>query len=176
MRLITTLLDPVRYPAAELAELYHQRWEIETAYYGLKVTLRGADRVLRSRHVEGVEQEIYALLTVFQVTRTAITDTAQGAGLDPDLLSFTIALRTARHTVITAEVPPPGRTAVTALAVLLHPRNFTERRRRSRISPRCVKRTLSPYAYNKTAGSVGRKTPVTITLTVTPQVTATTGP
>ena len=45
VRLITTLLDPARYPAAELAACYHQRWEIETAYFGLKVTLRGADRV-----------------------------------------------------------------------------------------------------------------------------------
>lgn len=49
VRLVTTLLDPQRYPAAELAALYHQRWEIETAFYGLKVTLRGPDRVLRSR-------------------------------------------------------------------------------------------------------------------------------
>ncbi|MFE2025487.1 transposase [Streptomyces hygroscopicus] len=169
VRLITTLLDPARHPAAELAEIYHQRWEIETAYYGLKVTLRGPDRVLRSHTVPGVEQEIYALLTVFQLTRTAIHDTAHSAGLDPDRLSFTIALRTTHHTVINAAVPAPTTPATTALAVLLHPRNLTDRRRRSRVSPRCVKRTLSPYAYNKTAGSVGRKAPATITITLTPQ-------
>ncbi|MGP4004870.1 IS4 family transposase [Streptomyces sp. 8N706] len=168
VRLITTLLDPAQYPAAELADLYHQRWEIETAYYGLKVTLRGADRVLRSHTVEGVEQEIYALLTVFQLTRTAITDTATSAGIDPDRLSFTIALRTTRHTVITAGIPTP---TCPALAVLVHPRNLATRHRRSRVSPRCVKRTLSPYAYNKTAGSVGRKTPASITITLTPQPT-----
>ncbi|MEU9965133.1 IS4 family transposase [Streptomyces malaysiensis] len=169
VRLITTLLDPGRHPAAELAELYHQRWEIETAYYGLKVTLRGPDRVLRSHTVQGVEQEIYALLTVFQLTRTAIHDTAHIAGLDPDRLSFAIAVRTARHTVITAAVPAPTTSVTTALAILLHPRNLTDRRRRSRVSPRCVKRTLSPYAYNKTAGSVGRKAPATTTITLTPQ-------
>ncbi|MFI1125261.1 hypothetical protein ACH4VS_29520 [Streptomyces hygroscopicus] len=158
-----------RHPAAEPAELYRQRWEIETAYYGLKVTLRGPDRVLPSHTVPSVEQEIYALLTVFQLTRTAIHDTAQSAGLDPDRLSFTIALHTTRHTVINAAVPAPTTPATTALAILLHPRNLTDRRRRSQVSPRCVKRTLTPYAYNKTAGSVGRKAPATTTITLASQ-------
>ncbi|WP_308312107.1 IS4 family transposase [Streptomyces albipurpureus] len=162
VRLVTTLLDPNKHPACELATLYHQRWEIETAYYGLKVTLRGADRVLRSHTVDGVEQELYALLTVFQVTRMAITHAATTAGIDPDRLSFTIALRTARHTVIRADASGPARMA----AILTHTRNLAAPRRRSRTSPRCVKRTLSPYAYNKTRGSVGHKTTVTTTVTL----------
>ena len=45
-RLITTLLDPHRYPATEIVKLYHQRWEIETAYLELKSTTLGG-RVLR---------------------------------------------------------------------------------------------------------------------------------
>lgn len=162
VRLVTTLLDPDRHPAAEPAALYHQRWEIETAYYGLKVTLRGADRVLRSRTVDGVEQELYALLAVFQISRIAMAQAATATGIDPDRLSFTIALRTARHTVITADTSGPARLA----AVLLDARNLTTPRRRQRTSPRCVKRTLSPYAYNKTSGSVGHKTNVTITVTL----------
>ena len=52
-------------------------------------------------------------------------------------------------------------------AVLINARNLAPSRRRSRTSPRCVKRTLSPYAYNKTKGSVGRKTTVTTTITLT---------
>jgi hypothetical protein len=162
VRLVTTLLDPERYPAAELAGLYHQRWEIETAYYGLKVTLRGADRVLRSHTVQGVEQELYALLAVFQITRMAMTHAATTTGIDPDRLSFTIALRTARHTLINADATGPPRMA----AILTHPRNLAAPQRRSRTSPRCVKRTLSPYAYNKIKGSVGRKTTVTTNVTL----------
>ncbi|MGI5401376.1 hypothetical protein ACQEVG_18395 [Streptomyces sp. CA-135486] len=163
VRLVTTLLDPHTHPACELAALYHQRWEIETAYFGLKVTLRGPDRVLRSHTVEGVEQELYALLAVFQITRMAITHAATATGIDPDRLSFTIALRTARHSVITADATgPPARLA----AILTHTRNLAPARRRSRTSPRCVKRTLSPYAYNKTAGSVGHKAHVTTNVTL----------
>jgi Insertion element 4 transposase N-terminal/Transposase DDE domain len=163
VRLVTSLLDPHRHPASDLASLYHQRWEIESAYYGLKVTLRGPDRVLRSRTVEGVEQELFALLVLYQASRRAITEAATTAGLDPDRLSLTIALHTVRLTVINASAAGP-----TLLhAVLVQARNLAPTRRRSRTSPRCVKRTLSPYAYNKTKGSVGHKTAVTTTITLT---------
>ncbi|MEU0923776.1 transposase, partial [Streptomyces solisilvae] len=68
-----------------------------------------------------------------------------------------------RLTVINASTSDP---AVLA-AILVDARNLAPSRRRSRTSPRCVKRTLSPYAYNKTKGSVGRKTTVTVTITLT---------
>ncbi|WP_331772981.1 IS4 family transposase (plasmid) [Embleya sp. NBC_00888] len=57
IRLVTTLRDARVYPADELAELYHRRWEIETAYFSLKVSLRGARTVLRSHVPEGVDQD-----------------------------------------------------------------------------------------------------------------------
>ena len=48
-RLVTTILDPAKAPAAELAALYHERWEIEGALAELKTHLRGAQVVLRSK-------------------------------------------------------------------------------------------------------------------------------
>ena len=74
-RLVTTLLDPARYPAGDLAVLYHERWEIETAYFELKSTILGG-RVLRARTPDGIEQEVYALLVTYQALRTAIADAA----------------------------------------------------------------------------------------------------
>lgn len=93
-RWITTLLDHRRYPAFEVAQIYHERWEIETCYLELKATILGG-RVLRARTPTRVEQEVYALLIVYQLLRTAIADTALAAGIDPDRASFTIALNTA---------------------------------------------------------------------------------
>jgi transposase IS4-like protein/DDE family transposase len=58
-RLATTLLDHHRHPASELVALYHQRWEIETAYLEIKSTVLGG-RVLRARTPTGVAQEVYA--------------------------------------------------------------------------------------------------------------------
>ncbi|MGA2253527.1 MAG: IS4 family transposase [Thermoguttaceae bacterium] len=51
-RLITTLLDHRQFPAEELARLYQQRWEIETAFDELKTHLRGARMCLRSKTPE----------------------------------------------------------------------------------------------------------------------------
>ncbi|MDX2846045.1 transposase, partial [Streptomyces ipomoeae] len=151
---------------------YHQRWEIETAFYGLKVTLRGADRVLRSRTPAGVEQELFALLALYQASRRAISEAATSAHLDPDRLSLTIALHTIRLTVINARTSDPAN----LVAALVHTRNLAPARRRSRTSPRRVKRTLSPYAYNKIKGSVGHKTPVITTITLTSHPTTTEPP
>src|SRR5262249_59558607 len=60
-RLATPLLDPRQHPAFELVKLYHQRWEIESAYFEIKKTMLGR-RVLRARTLPGITQEIYALL------------------------------------------------------------------------------------------------------------------
>src|SRR6266851_4816432 len=61
-RLVTTILDHEPAPAAELAALYHQRWEIETAFDELKTHLRGARIILRSKTPDLVRQEFYGLL------------------------------------------------------------------------------------------------------------------
>ena len=108
-RLITTLLDEARYPAADLAVLYHERWEIETSYFELKSTILGG-RVLRARTPDGIEQEIYALLVTYQVLRTAIADAASTVpGTDPDRASFAVALNAARDQVIQAAGVTAGR-------------------------------------------------------------------
>ena len=81
-RLITTLLDWRRYPAGELIRLYHERWEIEVAYLALRHTLLGG-YVLRSRDRAGAEQELWALLAVYQALRMAMTAAAESAGSRP---------------------------------------------------------------------------------------------
>ena len=65
----TTLLDHRRYPASELITLYHERWQIDTAYLELKSSILGG-RVLRARTATGVEKEVYALLVTYQLLRT----------------------------------------------------------------------------------------------------------
>ncbi|WP_327033126.1 IS4 family transposase [Micromonospora ureilytica] len=101
-RLITTLLNPHTHPAADLIRIYHERWEIETAYLELKSSIL-TGRVLRARTPDGIDQEIHALLIVYQLLRTAMTDaTDSQPGLDPDRASFTTALNTARDQIVHA--------------------------------------------------------------------------
>jgi Insertion element 4 transposase N-terminal/Transposase DDE domain len=108
-RLATTLLDHRAYPAQALMALYHERWEHEITYLALRHTLlRG--RVLRSGDPAGIEQEMWALLAVYQAIRTAVTDAVQSVpGTDPDRASYQIAVETAQNLVTTAaNITDPG--------------------------------------------------------------------
>jgi len=87
-RLITTILDHAKAPAAELAALYHERWEIETALDELKTHLRGAQIVLRSKMPELVKQEFFGLLLAHFAIRSLMHQAALKADEDPDRLSF----------------------------------------------------------------------------------------
>ncbi len=64
-RILTTLLDHIRYPASQIAAAYAQRWQIELAYFNLKVTLRGAGTRLRGQTPHLARQEIWGLLVVY---------------------------------------------------------------------------------------------------------------
>jgi hypothetical protein len=96
-RLVTTILDPEEAPATELAALYHERWEIETAFDELKIHLRGRAIVLRSRTPELVQQEFYGLLLAHFAVRDLMHQAALGADIDPDRVSFVHAVRVVRR-------------------------------------------------------------------------------
>ena len=105
--LITTIIDPGRAHAGELAAAYHDRWEEETANDQLKTHLRGPGRVLRSKLPDLAYQEIWAWLTVHYATAVLIAQAAEAADIDPDRISFTRTLRLVRRTATgTAGFPP----------------------------------------------------------------------
>ncbi len=106
-RLVTTILDHEKTPAAELAALYHERWEIETALDELKTHLRGARIVLRSKTPELVEQEFYGLLMAHFAIRGLMHEAAFKADEDPDRLSFLHAVRVVRRKLpLYVAIPP----------------------------------------------------------------------
>jgi len=110
-RLVTTILDPVAAPAAELAALYHERWEIEGALAELKTQLRGARMVLRSKTPELVRQEFWGLLLAHFAVRGLMHEAALRADEDPDRLSFLHAVRVVRRKLpLFAALPPSGET------------------------------------------------------------------
>jgi hypothetical protein len=106
-RLVTTILDPAATPAGELAALYTERWEVETALGELKTTQRGPRQVLRSKSPELVAQEVWAHLLVHYALRAVMHTAALEADLDPDRLSFIASLRVVRRQVIAAPAFSP---------------------------------------------------------------------
>ena len=116
-RLVTSILEPARAPADELAALYHERWEMETAFDELKTHLRGAQRVLRSKTPALVYQEAWGFLLTHFALRALMHEAALGAlprARDPDTVSFTHTLHVTRRTLShVAALPPSGPAAPT---------------------------------------------------------------
>ena len=143
-RLATTLLDHGAWPAAALTALYHERWQHEIAYLALRHTLLEG-KVLRSRDPEGLKQEMWGLLALYQALRIAITDAvATVPGTDPDRASYQIAVQTAQtlvtqaRNVITGTADLAGSIGRAVLASLHPPR-------RPRVCARRVKSPLSRW-------------------------------
>jgi hypothetical protein len=176
-RLITTLLDYDHHPAAELVRLYHERWEIEVAYLAVRHTVLEG-HVLRSKDRPGLEQEIWALLTVYQLLRMImVTAVESRPDTDPDRASFTTALQTARDQLVTAAgIAPPdqpdllGVIGHAVVSTLLPPR-------RARWSARRVKNATSRYLNRDDGRPVLPTTITAIDITVhTPPVDASSCP
>lgn len=149
-RLVTTILDPAAAPAAELAALYAERWEIESALDELKTHQRGPRVVLRSRTVEGVYQEAWGFCCVHYALRALVAAAADDEDIDPDRLSFTRALHAARRSVRTgvsagALLAVALRRAIAEILAVLLPA------RRLRANARVVKRKMSNFGVKRAA-------------------------
>jgi Transposase DDE domain len=107
-RLVTTILDHKKAPAAQLAALYHERWEVETALDELKTHLRGAKIVLRSKTPDLVRQEFYGLMMAHFAIRGLMHEAALKADEDPDRLSFLHAVRVIRRKLPRFAAIPPS--------------------------------------------------------------------
>jgi hypothetical protein len=137
VRLLTTLLDHEAFPATTLAALYAERWQVEITYLRLKSTLRGDRAVLRGRSPDLAKQEIWALMTVYNILTGLAADAAALEGIDPDQISFVTVLRLTRAH-LGADLPctacghrqdQPKQALTSTIAA--SPRNRTDRKRTS---------------------------------------------
>jgi len=144
IRILTTLLDHLAFPARALAACYAERWEVEITYLRIKKTLRGPGVRLRGTTPELARQEIWALLTVYNALCDLAARTAALEGIDPDEISFVAVLRIVRdhHTTPPADACRHCGHQETATAPTLTSqiaattRNRTNRQRHSPRTPR----------------------------------------
>lgn len=144
--LLTSLLDSTRYPAAEIAALYHERWEIELGYDEVKTDLLERQEAIRSRTTTGVRQELWGVLLTYNLIRLEIVSIAEEAKVPPTRISFVMAMRLIRDEWAWCAVARPG-------AIPRHLRELRAEvlrfvlppRRSDRCYPRVVKSRASPY-------------------------------
>ncbi|WP_037870526.1 IS4 family transposase [Streptomyces sp. NRRL S-813] len=173
-RLLTTLLDHRTDPAARLVRLYHERWEVESAYFALRHTLLKG-RVLRSKDPAGVVQEMWGLLVLYQALRSVMVTAVETVpGCDPDRAGFTTAVESARDTVTRADglntthAPDDGSAVLVGRIGTAILRNLLPRRR-PRISARIVKCGISRYhSWNRDGRPTGSVPVTAIDITLHP--------
>ncbi|MGW2084091.1 hypothetical protein [Streptomyces sp. NPDC001880] len=147
VRLLTDLVEPVAYPAAELAGLYHSRWEAESAFRQIKNFQRGPAEVLRSGDPDLVRQEVWAHLVVHHCLTRVIITLADDNGIAPDRVSFVKVLKHARRSVVRqcTDTPTKIKDFLVVLAAKVR-RKLDNGARRLREADRHLKRPDSKYS------------------------------
>jgi len=146
--LLTSLLDPVAYPAEELIALYHERWELEVGYDEIKTHLLEREEAIRSKTPAAVRQELWGIGLAYNLVRLEMERAADEVGVTPSRISFVNALALIRNAWLIWSTPPlaPGRIPEGLLDVRRHLKLLLlPERRPQRRYPRAVKIKMSGY-------------------------------
>ncbi len=146
--LVTTLLDPQRYPKEAVAELYGRRWQVETNLRHLKATMRMD--ILRCQSADGVYRELATFGIVYNAVRLVMIHAAEAQGVPPDHVSFVDVLRW-------LELGCPGGTLP---SFIINPRRFRS------AAPRIVRRRHKNHTYMTRPRKPQRKLPVKLELSL----------
>lgn len=147
--LLTSLLDPTQYPASEIAELYHERWELELGYDEIKTEMLEREEAIRSQAPERVRQEVWGLAVAYNLVRREMEAAATQWGVPPRRLSFGMSLRAVRDLFLWAATASPGSLPKMLEGLRFDLRHFILPPRRSeRRYARQVKIKMSGYARN----------------------------
>lgn len=152
--LLTSLLDPVEYPAEELIALYHERWETEIGYDEIKTHLLNSEESIRSKTPAGVRQELWGIAIAYNLVRVEMERVAKEASLPPTRISFVASLAMIREEFMwlaSPRVTPGSIPASLARMRKRMKRLILPPRRPERAYPRAVKVKMSNYPLKRSA-------------------------
>lgn len=150
--LLTSLTDDKAYPAREIADLYHERWELELGFREVKSEMLENRESIRSKTPARVEQEILGVLLAYNLVRLEMAHVARQAGVPPTRISFVATLTTMTAEWFFLANTTPG-------AIPKHLRYLEDRlarmllppRRSERSYPRAVKIKMSNYERKRSS-------------------------
>lgn len=149
-RILTSMVDPMRFPSAEMVELYRYRWEIELGYREMKQSLLNSEYTLRSKRPDMIEQELWGLLLCYNLIRQGMTAAAKKLdSIWPNQLSFTSCSMAITQFFATLPLTSPGNIPKHYEALLTQMSYFKlPERREDRNYPRWVKPKPQKYPRN----------------------------
>lgn len=134
----TTLRDAERHPAADVADLYHQRWHVELDIRSIKQVLRMD--VLRGKTPAMVRKEVWAHLLAYNLVRKVLAQAALAGEVRPRQLSFAAAVQTVNAFRWLSWAGPEDWDGRLVRALLLAVATHRVGERPGRVEPREVKR------------------------------------
>jgi Insertion element 4 transposase N-terminal/Transposase DDE domain len=147
--LLTSMVNVTMYPAREIVELYHERWELELAYRELKSTVLERQEALRSKSPELVMQELWGLLLAYNLVRREIDQAARVHKIKPTRISFVYALRQIRYTWHICSFDFPGTIPKRLAELRASLKDFLLPMQSRPSYPRAVKIKMSNYPRKK---------------------------
>lgn len=143
--IVTTLLDPVAYPAQEIRRLYFQRWGVELHFREIKILLR-LD-VLRCLSPGMIEREVWLHVIAYNLVRSLMQEAAIVHHVDLARISFKGTLDTLRHfaDAVHAATGRPRKQAALIDAMLELIAKDQLPLRPGRVEPRAKKRRAKNY-------------------------------
>jgi hypothetical protein len=154
--LLTSLRDPNLYPAAEIVELYHERWELELGYDEIKTELLEREETIRSRKPDGVAQELWGVLLAYNLVRLEMASIAKEAEVEPTEISFIESLRLIRDEWEWLSVTSPGAIPKRLESMRRNVKRYVLPPRRKRSFPRSVKIKMSNYDRKRPVAEHGK--------------------
>lgn len=150
---LTSMVDPMKYPVGDIADLYSHRWEIELGYREQKQYMLGNRLTLRSRLPELVKQELWGVLLTYNLIRFQMTQMCMQLKGDylPYQLSFNGALAHIMRLLVGLPYSSPGSLPRQLKSFYGMTESLVLAPRRQRTFPRCVKKRPARYAIKRNA-------------------------
>lgn len=152
--LLTSLIDAKRYPASEIIKLYSERWEIELGYDEIKTKLLERHETIRSKSPEAIAQELWGILTAYNLVRLEMERMADELDVSPLQISFIEALREIREQWLWATyTETPGAIPKRLVSMRDRMRLYVLPSRRQRSYRREVKLKMSSYPRKRSSST-----------------------
>jgi len=153
LQILTSMTDPLRFPSADIVDLYGHRWEIELGFREMKQSLLDNRFTLRSNQPELIRQELWGILLAYNLIRYQMVLMASSLdGVHPNQLSFHGASMHIIHALSQLSFCTPGNIPKYTMDITKSAKQFVLPSRRERVFPRALKCSKNRYPVkNKNA-------------------------
>ena len=150
VQILTSMVDPMAYPNADIVDLYGHRWEIEMGYREMKQHLLESRFTLRSNLPELINQELWGLLLAYNLIRYKMILMAKSLkGVYPNQLSFRDASSHIIYKLTQMPIYAPGNVPRLILDIERNANQSKLEGKRERSYPRTLKVSKNRYPVAK---------------------------